>query len=109
MNKKEKVGHIKKLLRKKAPEFATRIAPIYAILNWQWYESGVPTRDRILRSLLEKIDKLGTKIGNMEITNTSSGGLKARVYPDIGGIGKDYWEGELSMDISETAYEDEEE
>ena len=64
-------------------------------------------RDKILNSLYEKIDKLGNKMGKGIITRTSSGGLMVKVYPDIGGVGKNYWQGELRMDISETVYEDE--
>lgn len=101
--KDKKIEHIKELLRKKAPEFATRVTPIYAILNWQWAFDGVPTRWQILKSLLKKIDKLGGKSG---IISTSSGGLKAAIEED-NTIKGGYLIGVISMDINEVVYQEE--
>lgn len=102
MNKKEKIEHIKKLLKKRVPEFATRVTPIFALLNWQWYETGVPTRDQIIKNLLGHIDKLG---GKNKVTSSSSGGLRASIKEDKSLNG--YLSGVIRMDISDIAYEDE--
>ena len=88
-------------MRKKAPEFATRIAPIYAILNWQWWVNLVPTREVLLEKLLEHIDKLGNKT-----ISSASGGLEVRIEEDksLGG----YLAGVMRMKLEEHCYEDEE-
>lgn len=101
MNKK-KVEHIKKLLRKKVPEFATRVVPIFVILNWKWWDTGVPTRTQIIEVITKHIDKLSE-----EICSSGSGGLEAEIEEDksLGG----YLTGIIRMKIEGYAYEDEEE
>lgn len=101
---KEKLEHVKKLLRKKAPELATILAPIYAILNWRWWDVGVPTREQILKELLNHINKIG---GARETVKVCSGGLYVEVNEreELGG----YMEAEIGMRINEYAHEDEKE
>ena len=49
-------------LRKMAPKFAQKVAPLYVILNWQWSpgktQPHVPSVDEIEKTLFELIDGL---------------------------------------------------
>ena len=67
MNKKD----VKGILYGKVGEFAERVAPIYKLLDWRWYDSdSPPTQDEIERALVELIDSFGGK-GSL-----STGGLE---------------------------------
>jgi len=69
-----------------ADTLATRVAPIYDLLNWEWAGCGVPTKENIYQELL-RLYKTLRKRGE-EITEISTGGLEVRRYKDA--IGK--WE-----------------
>jgi hypothetical protein len=87
--KEKTLEAVKKDLRKKAPSFAKKIAPIYRLLEWKWL-MGVPTEQLILEAILELIE--GFRNGSVE-----TGGIKI------------YWDAEercyaLSFKVEERIY-----
>lgn len=99
MDKKEKIEYIKKRMRKKALRFATKVAPIYVLLNWRWGNEGVPSETDIFNNLIDKMKDL-----NEKTILISSGGLEVEIEEDksLGG----YLTGIMKMSISEHTYED---
>lgn len=67
---------IKNELRKLAPDFAQRVAPVYELLKWEWSPEGqiahIPDAKEIEKVLLDSIEGLTD-----EWVSTGSGGLTA--------------------------------
>jgi hypothetical protein len=88
--------------RAKAYDFAEKLAPIYKLLNWEWYklghEVGVPNREEIHEELLRLINIIND---NNEFV--SSGGLVVeKIWDEDSVIGIS-----LKMEIDTDVYIDE--
>lgn len=59
-------------------EFAKKIAPVYKLLKWKWFD-GVPSAKRIESVLLELLEHIKNEKG---VSETSTGGLFARKEKD---------------------------
>ena len=65
-------------LRRRAPAFAAKVAPVYALLKWGWQDAPhPPSEERILWLVNTLIDQLAE--GSY---SSSSGGLEAWVSAD---------------------------
>ena len=84
-------------LHNKVAQLAARVAPVYALLDWQWADEGVPTQEDIEISLLDLVDSLQA---DAEGCLAGTGGLYAKYDIDEeGGI-----DAYVGMDISELAW-----
>ena len=76
----ERLDTIKAVLRSHVPQFAQRIAPVYALLNWEWGD-GVPNEDAIAETLYELIGRLEDEPDG---DSASTGGLEVGYEFDAG-------------------------
>lgn len=64
--------------QKEIKEFAKKVAPVYKLLKWKWW-NGIPNAQRIEVTILELLKSIENNEGNCE---TSTGGLFAKKEKD---------------------------
>ena len=73
-----------------APAFAQKVAPVYQVLNWNWfYLDSYPTEDQIYEHIIELIEQLSD-----EVLSVSSGGIRVSIEEEEG-----FPIGRLAMEI----------
>ncbi len=61
-------------LEKSITDFASKVRPIYLLLEWDWHDKGVPTVEQIAKGIARHIENV-EKEGLLE---SSSGGIFVR-------------------------------
>jgi hypothetical protein len=73
-----------------APAFAQRVAPVYQVLDWNWFGlESYPTEDQIHEHIVELIERL-----SQDSISISSGGIKVSICENEG-----FPIGRLAMEI----------
>ena len=78
--KKVCIELVREILLFHSRRFAEEVAPIYKALNWEWFDTGVPTEDDICSVTSRLINDLE---GEGKESSIETGGLK--VYYEIEG------------------------
>lgn len=75
MYSKTQFDEAKQCLIRELPDFVSKIAPIYKLLNWTWEDKGIPTEMQILKEAMRLVNTLKYQ----EIEQISCGGLNVYV------------------------------
>jgi hypothetical protein len=86
-------------LRAAVPDFARKVAPLYAALDWRWEGRGIPSESEIARVLHELIDHIpGPRAAESMGQSCFSGGL--RVWWKREGESGSWFTAGLSFEVS---------
>lgn len=88
---------LKQKMIESSPVFARRVAPIYKVLDWNWfYLDSYPTEEQIQEHIVELIEKLSYN----DVLYISSGGIKVSIDEEEGfPIGRLAMEIEMEMGL----------
>jgi len=83
-----------------AQNLAGKVAPLYQMLNWQWRDEGVPSKEKIEKELLDLTDS----VLNNDANSSSCGGLEVGWEEDEDGVRRILY---LSFSVTNNIYLDE--